>query len=262
MSKLLTFQVFLFFFSVISQAKSVNSENNKCQGSCVTSNFSRTLPFPFGISSGCPIKLNCSLTGVRIGNFHVLNVTSTNIIIDLPAKCDRPLASLSDLFGENYALSVGNSLLLQNCSKPLPSPCQIRPMLFERSFKHNPCVAKSDNISCFAGGADDRLLNFEEVNDTECRFLFSSTSIVVDSARNSTVYLEMERVNLGWWVKGRCNCDRNANCTDVKKGNSTVGFKCLCSEGFEGDGFKEGGGCRRGEHFQVTAVVLRFNCDF
>ena len=120
-------------------------------------------------------------------------------------------------------------------------------MFVEKSFNLNSCVAKSDNISCFAGGDGDRLLNFKEVNNTQCRFLFSSTSIVVDSARNSAVYLEFERVNLGWWVKGRCNCDKNANCTDVKKGNITVGFKCLCHEGFEGDGFKDGGGCRRGE---------------
>ncbi|XWS33697.1 hypothetical protein CRYUN_Cryun22dG0105200 [Craigia yunnanensis] len=240
----LSFSITVTVLFVVFQAKSVNSQNNKCLGSCVTSNFTRPLPFPFGFSSGCPIQLNCS-SGVKIGEFLVLNITSTDIIIHLPAKCERRLAEISVLFGENYALSAANSLLLQNCSKPLKAPCEIRPMFLETSFNLTPCVAKSDNISCFNGGDGERLLSFDEVNNTQCRFLFSSTSIVVDSARNSAVSLELERVTLEWWVGGECNCDGNANCTVVKRGNRTMGFKCLCKEGFEGDGFKDGGGCRR-----------------
>ncbi|KAL4290878.1 hypothetical protein GQ457_14G003740 [Hibiscus cannabinus] len=230
---------------LISQTKSVHSENNTCHGSCETSKFTRPLPFPFGFSSGCPIRLNCSLTGAMIGNFHVLNVTSRDIIVDLPSECNRQLASISALFGENYAVSTTNSLLLQNCSKPLPAPCEIRPKYIEPSLNLNPCLANSDNITCFAGDQSERLLSFEEVNQTECRFLLSSTSFVVDSARNSSISLELEQVNLGWWIKGPCDCDRNATCESVNRRNSTVGFNCLCREGFEGDGFRAGGGCRR-----------------
>ncbi|TYG45960.1 hypothetical protein ES288_D11G217700v1 [Gossypium darwinii] len=241
----LPFSITITFLFVIYRANSVNSENNKCQGSCETSNFSSPIPFPFGFTPGCPIQLNCNSTGVGIGEFHVLNITSNDIIIDLPAKCYRPLASLAVLSGENYALSVDNTLLLQNCSNPLPGPCEIRPMFLERSFQAGPCAARSDNISCFSSGGDGvRLLSFEEVNKTQCRFLFSSTAIVVDPARNSAVSVDLERVKLEWWVKD-CNCDPNANRTDVKNGNKTLGCKCFCKEGFEGDGFKEGGGCRR-----------------
>ncbi|XVF59532.1 hypothetical protein PTKIN_Ptkin07bG0283600 [Pterospermum kingtungense] len=230
---------------VILQAISVNSQNNTCDGFCSTSNFTRPLPFPFGFSPSCPIRLNCTKTGVKIGNFTVLNITSTNIIIQLPSECERPLDSLSVLFGENYALLATNSLLLQNCSKPLASACEIRPMFLDRSFTLNSCLANSDNITCFSGKNRGGLLSFKEVNDTQCRFLFSSTSIVMDSARNAAVSLELERVNLEWWVNGDCNCDGNANCTTVMNGNRTVGFRCVCNEGFEGDGFKKGGGCRR-----------------
>ncbi|KAK8694812.1 hypothetical protein V6N13_072356 [Hibiscus sabdariffa] len=246
------------FLFVIFLANSVNSENIKCQGSCVTSNFSSPLPFPFGFSPACPIQLNCTPTGVRIGEFQVLNVTSTDIIVDIPAKCQRPLASISVLFGGNYALSVDNNLLLQNCSNPLPSPCEIRPMFLERSFSLNPCVARSDNISCFTGGG--RLLSFEEVNNTQCRFLFSSTSIVVDSTRNSMVSLDLARGNLEWWVQD-CNCDPDANTTDVKNGNDTVGCRCLCREGFEGDGFKEGGGCRRVSNCHHGSRYISGKCE-
>ncbi|KAK8685837.1 hypothetical protein V6N13_124871 [Hibiscus sabdariffa] len=249
------------FLFVIFLANSVNSENIKCQGSCVTSNFSSPLPFPFGFSPGCPIQLNCTPTGVRIGEFQVLNVTSKDIIIDLPAKCQRPLASISVLFGGNYALSVDNTLLLQNCSNPLPSPCEIRPMFLERSFSLNPCVARSDNISCFTGGGGGgRLLSFEEVNNTQCHFLFSSTSIVVDSTRNSMVSLDLERGNLEWWVQD-CNCDPDADTTVVKNGNDTVGCRCLCNEGFEGDGFKQGGGCRRVSNCHHGSRYISGKCE-
>ncbi|XP_022751336.1 wall-associated receptor kinase-like 14 [Durio zibethinus] len=240
----LSLSITITLFFVISQAKSVNSEN-KYHSFCATSNFTRTLPFPFGFSPGRPIQLSCSSTGVRIGEFHVFNITSTDIIIDLPANCNRRLASLSVLFGENYAPSTSNSLLLQNCSKPLPAPCEIRPIFMERSFALTNCTAKSDNISCFAGADGGQLLSFEEVNNTQCRFLVSSTWITFDSATNSVVSLELGRVYLKWWIKGDCNCDENANCRNVTRSNSTVGFTCLCKEGFEGDGFKDGGGCRR-----------------
>ncbi|GMI68106.1 hypothetical protein like AT2G23450 [Hibiscus trionum] len=234
-------------FFLISHANSVESKNNNCQDSCVTGNSTTSLPFPFGFSPGCPIQLNCSSsTGVAVGDFHVLNVTSTDIIVDLPNKCDRQLASLAVLFGGNYALSAANYLLLGNCSKPLQTPCEISTTFLERSFRVKPCVAKSDNMSCLTGRhGRPRLLSFEEVNNTQCRFLFSSTMILADPASDSAFSLEMGRVKLKWWIKGECNCDTNAGCTKVKNGNKTVGFQCLCNEGFEGDGFKEGGGCRR-----------------
>ncbi|GMJ08743.1 hypothetical protein like AT2G23450 [Hibiscus trionum] len=241
----LRFSIAATVIFLISQTKPVHSENNTCHGSCDTRNFTIHLPFPFGFSSGCPIRLNCSPTGAAIGNFHVLNVTSRDIIVQLPSKCDRQLASISALFSENYAVSTTNSLLLQNCSKPIPGPCEIRPKYIEPPLNLNPCVANGDNITCFAGDQSERLLSFEEVNNTECRFLLSSTSFVVDSASNSSISLELEQVNLGWWVKGHCDCDGNATCESVKRGNSTVGFNCLCNQGFEGDGFRTGGGCRR-----------------
>ncbi|KAE8662861.1 Wall-associated receptor kinase-like 14 [Hibiscus syriacus] len=181
-----------------------------------------------------------------IGNFDVHNVTSRDIIVHLPSKCDRQLASISALFSKSYAVSTTNSLLLQSCSKPIPAPCEIRPRFLDPSLNLDPCLANSDNITCFASNRSERLLSFEEVNKTECRFFLSSTSFVVDSARNSSFSLEFERVNLGWWIKGPCDCDGNASCELVKRGNSTLGFNCLCNEGFEGDGFRAGAGCRRG----------------
>ncbi|KAE8707070.1 Wall-associated receptor kinase-like 14 [Hibiscus syriacus] len=241
----LYFSITITAFFVVSQVNSVHSRN-KCQGSCVTGNSTRFLPFPFGFSSGCPIQLNCSSSaGVEIGSFHVLNVTSTDIIVDLPAKCDRPIASLAVLFGENYVLSAANYLLLENCSKAVQAPCEISSTFLERSLKLKACFAKSGNMSCLTGRNGRQLLSFDEVNNMRCRYLFSSTTILADPASDSAFSLEMGRVNLEWWVKGKCNCDANASCRKVKNGNKTMGFRCLCRDGFDGDGFKEGGGCRR-----------------
>ncbi|KAK8673179.1 hypothetical protein V6N13_111528 [Hibiscus sabdariffa] len=254
----LYFSITVTVFLLISHVTSVKSGNNKCQGSCVTGNSTRFLPFPFGFSSACPIQLNCSsTTGVAIGDFHVLNVTSTDIIVDLPGKCDRPLASLAVLFGANYALSAANYLLLGNCSKALQTPCEISTTFLERSFKVKPCVAQSDNMSCLTRRRGRRLLSFDEVNNTQCRFVFSSTTILADPASESAFSLEMGRVNLEWWVKGECNCDTNAGCKKVKNGSKTVGFRCLCNEGFDGDGFKEGGGCRRVSECNASKFMSR-----
>ncbi|KAK9011115.1 hypothetical protein V6N11_043972 [Hibiscus sabdariffa] len=242
----LYFSITITTFFVISQVNSVNSKNNKCQDSCVIGNSTRFLPFPFGFSSGCPVQLNCSSsTGFEIGGFRVLNVTSTDIILDLPAKCGRQLASLAVLFGENYAPSAANHLLLENCSKALQAPCEISSTFLERSFQLKPCFAKSDNLSCLTGRNRGQLLSFDEVNNTHCRSLFSSTTMLADPASDSAFSLAMGRINLEWWVKGECNCDANASCRKVENGDKTVGFRCLCREGFDGDGFKEGRGCRR-----------------
>ncbi|KAL4368889.1 hypothetical protein GQ457_05G013170 [Hibiscus cannabinus] len=242
----LYFSITITAFFVISQVNSVNSKNNMCQGSCVTGNSTRFLPFPFGFSSGCPVQLNCSSSaGFEIGGFRVLNVTSTDIILDLPAKCGRQLASLAVLFGENYAPSAANHLLLENCSKALQAPCEISSTFLQRSFQLKPCFAKSDNLSCLTGRNRGQLLSFDEVNNTHCRSLFSSTTMLADPASDSAFSLAMGRINLEWWVKGECNCDANASCRKVENGDKTVGFRCLCREGFDGDGFKEGRGCRR-----------------
>ncbi|KAG4125414.1 hypothetical protein ERO13_D10G094200v2 [Gossypium hirsutum] len=241
----LWFSITVIVLFLSSRAKSVHSEKNKCHGSCVTNNFTTPLPYPFGFSPGCPIRLRCTRSGVMIGGFHVLNVTSTYIIVGLPTKCDRQVSSINALFGENYAVSTSNNLRLQSCSKPIEAPCEIRPKFLEPSFNLNPCVSKGGNISCFAGNPGEKLLSFEEVNGTQCRFVLSSTSFVVDSARNSSISLELDRVNLEWWMKGQPDCDRNANYEPVKTGNTTVGFKCFCKGGFEGDGFRAGDGSRR-----------------
>ncbi|KAJ4965327.1 hypothetical protein NE237_017176 [Protea cynaroides] len=50
----------------------------------------------------------------------------------------------------------------------------------------------------------------------------------------------------GGWKGEECNCSPNANCTKVTSPyDGKPGFRCRCNEGFEGDGFEAGLGCRK-----------------
>nr|GEV81360.1 wall-associated receptor kinase-like 14 [Tanacetum cinerariifolium] len=74
----------------------------------------------------------------------------------------------------------------------------------------------------------------------------SKVDINRTSSQSLPALLEFQLLELGWWVRGECSCDRNAGCQDVVVENRTVGYQCNCNDGFQGDGFCAGNGCRRG----------------
>lgn len=61
--------------------------------------------------------------------------------------------------------------------------------------------------------------------------------------------LVFRKLELGWWLEGDCRCDSNASCTRLwSPATGRPGFRCRCEEGFHGDGFLDGMGCRRVIH--------------
>ena len=56
-------------------------------------------------------------------------------------------------------------------------------------------------------------------------------------------------MELEWWVVGEtCRCSRHATCTLVTTPIAGQrAFRCECPEGYDGDGFADGTGCRRGQ---------------
>lgn len=236
----------IFFAIFIVASSSAEAENSTtCSKSCGVGRF-ENVDYPFGFSEGCRIRLNCSENEVKIGEFRVQNITGNSIFVDLPAKCNRSIESIQRLFGLNYGLTWQNSLLLQKCSSQSQlTGCKIPTSMFEARVDLQGCDSKSDNISCYSvekNVSESELLSYATVNRTDCRILFSSIA-VVNKERNSGVF-ELNKVELGWWLEGPCNCSDDANCTKVLLDDGTFGFRCRCKDGFIGDGFASGEGCR------------------
>ncbi|XP_055959566.1 probable LRR receptor-like serine/threonine-protein kinase At3g47570 [Mercurialis annua] len=221
-----------------------------CKKSCGIGEQMKWVPYPFGFSSDCIVQLNCTQeTGeIKIGEFQIQNITPDSIFTHLPANCSRSLDSIRPLFGQHYAPTCKNGLLLQNCTKSLDS-CVIPTNNFVNQLHIPNCNSKSDNISCYSGdnsGTD--VLSYDHLSLTQCKFLFSSFSVGSDSP---SVSLEFQQLELDWWLEGSCEvdqiqCSKKANCTDVRLGDGKAGFRCRCLEGFTGDGFENGDGCQSG----------------
>lgn len=235
------------------------SSTRNCSQTCGTGKWAKRVDYPFGFSSGCEIELNCTAANatanateseIAIGGFRVLNVTRSSILVSLPAACNRSVGLASPLFAARYAPSWDNGFLLQNCSHPPigGGGCLIPTSFFmDDRFGAAGCGARSDNISCFSPA--DRPFDVMEYDAvlgvTECKILFSAVSAVGPDGNS----LEFQVIELSWWLEGSCGgngtCAENANCTAVRLPDSGHGFRCECEDGFEGDGFAAGHGCKR-----------------
>lgn len=218
-----------------------------CDRTCRNGKSTKRVPYPFGFSPGCAIRLTCANATVKIGEFEVQNVTADSIFVNLPAKCHRRITSLRPLFGPNYGMTWQNSLLLQNCTTH-QNGCVIPTSLVEQRFNLKTCGVGSDNITCFSWPFNENksasFMSFNDLSRTRCNYLFSS--LAFNSGGNTAGSLEFQLLELGWGLNGPCNCSKNADCTrNVTFANGISGHRCRCQEGFEGDGFVAGDGCRR-----------------
>ncbi|KAF7115774.1 hypothetical protein RHSIM_RhsimUnG0047800 [Rhododendron simsii] len=236
-----------------------SAECNQTCGTAARGNMNR-VPNPFGFSPGCGIPLKCTGTGqIKIGTFQVQNITSDSILIDFPAKCGRTVRQTEQLFGPNYALTRQNGLLLINCTSQLKG-CIIPTAMVETRYGSLDCGFRSDNVSCYSRtDAGSGFISYDSLTRSGCGKVYSSIAEVDvggddDAGRNSTVSLQFQAAELGWWLGGGCNCSAEAECTNVTVPGGGSGYRCQCREGFAGDGFGGGGGrCQKGE-----STVLNF----
>ncbi|PNX83312.1 wall-associated receptor kinase 14-like protein [Trifolium pratense] len=172
-------------------------------------------------------------------------MTKNSILIYLPAKCNRSIESIQPLFSDNFAPTRNNSFLVQDCSAPLGG-CVIPASSFVgNQIEVESCDSKSSNISCFTQQyheGDVDVLSYEELNKTRCNYLFSAIAV----EQSKEISLQFQAIELSWWVKGSCECSNNATCSNVTLQGNGSGFRCQCLDGFRGDGFANGIGCRRG----------------
>nr|GLL48318.1 wall-associated receptor kinase-like 14 [Ipomoea trifida] len=221
----------------------------------------KQVPFPFGFSSGCEIPLNCTSGNgtMSIGEFPVYQLTPGTIMINIPVKCGRRIEAMKPLFGKNFAPTVNNGILLQNCSSP-ELKCMIPSTMIQTQFELQECG--KDNISCFSdpqkiGG----FIGYGNLTGTGCKSLFSAISSVAAAANTTAVSLDIQVLELGWWLRGHCRCSKNANCTEIRPpGDGKPGFRCRCFEGFTGDGYLAGSGCRRDDTRCSPAKYLLGQC--
>lgn len=215
-----------------------------CIRRCGIGSSSKQVNYPFGFSPSCPIHLNCTKdTGeIRIDIFQVLNITRSSIFINLPTMCNRSISSIKPLFGSNYSPNRTNGLILQNCKTPLKGYFE-ETRLPKTKFKNCTRNRKGNSVSFFSldkGRID--VINYEDLNKTLCKYILSSVAMVDGNS------LRFEAMQLVWWLKDHSHtCHPNAITEYVVPSDGTRGIRCQCSSGFEGDGFKNGTGCKSGK---------------
>lgn len=260
-------QTALALITAVFLASSTSTEahdSKNCTRSCGQGKSAKQVTYPFGFSEDCEIRLNCTKDNIIIGGFQVKSITPTSIFINLPAKCNRSINSISRLFGDNYGLSLNNSLLLRNCnSTSTVIGCSIPTSFVEKQFSNlEGCsnTGENDTIRCYSPERDRvELLNFTDVQNTKCGFLFSSATV---NSSNSTVSLELQRLELEWWLTGKHDCDPNATTEEIRLQGGKSGFRCHCKDGFHGDGFVGGLGCQGGESTRYYNKFIRFEFSF
>ncbi|MBA0775237.1 hypothetical protein Gotri_010395 [Gossypium trilobum] len=230
----------VFFFIAIFLLSSITAQSSKCNRSCGD----KFVPFPFGFSAGCQIPLNCSSNNQQlIADFRVLTINADRIKISIEATCNRPLQVFHRLYGPNYAPTSQNAILLQNCS--LPKPCMIPTTMVYTHFEEIACPPNTNNISCYSENIINGFVDYGNVTRTNCKSFLSSISA---ESFNESGVLEVQVVELGWWLQGRCSdiCSENATCDEiVPPFNGQPGVRCSCKHGFIGDGYRAAAGCRK-----------------
>ncbi|KAE8729201.1 cytochrome P450 82A1-like [Hibiscus syriacus] len=233
----------ILLFLAIFISSLIVVQSTKCDRSCGD----KLVPYPFGFSSGCRIPLSCSSNNhqqLNLAGFPILNISNDRIKISIEATCNRSLRALLRLYGPNYAPTSRNAILLQNCS--VPAPCMIPSTMVYTHFEALACSPNgASNISCYSENKSNGFVDYSKVIKTHCKSFLSSIST---EYFNESGVLEVQVVELRWWIEGRCSefCSENAICDEViSPFNRLPGFYCRCRNGFIGDGFRAGDGCRK-----------------
>lgn len=231
---------------------SAGANNNlmKCDRFCIPAGYHEEVPYPFGFSEGCGIRLNCSDDGsIRIGDFPVMNLTSKTILVSIPGNCSRSVENLRQLNGRNFAVAWWNVILLSNCVKPL-TDCTPPGSLVNTRFVKGSCDLKNETVSCYSESrGDDDFLDFARLKRRNCSVALSSLAVDCGADKIPGLSLKFHTAELVWWLEGKCRCHDDARCVPVLVPDGRNGYRCKCNDGFVGDGFADGDGCREGEKF-------------
>ncbi|XP_022996509.1 wall-associated receptor kinase-like 14 [Cucurbita maxima] len=234
----------------------------ECSKSCSPNHIPYDFPYPFGFSAGCAIRLDCNHDGAAtIGEFPVQLINSDHIKVVIKAKCNRRLHTIRQFFSPHYAPTANNAILLQNCSSPI-STCLLPTTMVQTKFESPDCSVNRTSISCYTQNntASAAFLDFKNLTGTNCDYLLSSISAeALNSNTSAGISLEIQTVDLGWWLQGPCrqSCHKDANCTElISPSDGKLSHRCRCREGLVGDGYLTGTGCRKASNCYATKYTL------
>ncbi|CAM0949147.1 unnamed protein product [Alopecurus aequalis] len=238
-----------------------------CQRRCGGTNY----PYPLGFSAGCPIVLSCdanasvSLLPSRgadnSSSYRVIsfNSSASTIVVALPPSCNRSVSDARrSLSGANYGLSSRNGLFLRGGCGVNASVCSVPGGIMSNLLRTAQCGDNSTTsgagagVACVASTASNAttaarpFLKWDKAEKSQCKEFL--TSAVYMETTEGTTSLEFSVAELGWWLNGTCAdggepCAANATCSDVDTPNGSVGHRCACVAGMDGDGVSVGDGC-------------------
>ncbi|KAF7829716.1 wall-associated receptor kinase-like 14 [Senna tora] len=236
-----------------------------CHQTCNSKSI-KSFSYPFGFSSGCKIRLNCTPGGgILIGDYPVHSINSDTIIVSVKSQCNRPLDSLRPLFSEKYAPTTRNAILLQNCSETV-SPCVIPETMVQTHFEFQNCNSGAGNLSCYYENSTRGFMSYQNLTKSHCSYLMSSiaaedVSDIWGTKTETALSFEVETIELGWWLQGHCQCSPEANCTTLDSPvDKKPAYRCRCKEGFVGDGYSAGKGCRKASSTCNPAKYMSGQC--
>ncbi|XBH89748.1 hypothetical protein VPH35_081580 [Triticum aestivum] len=252
-------------------AAAASGGGSQCSRRCGTT----TVPYPFGFSPGCPIRLSCDASvstatlpyiGENGTTYRVIsfNSTTSTVVVGLSPSCSRSVPEARRaLSGGNYGVSSRTGLFLRGgCSgvnASAGSGCSVPVDVMSRLLRTAQCAGLGNDtspaaVACVASPPPNstaavrgQFLLWEKVEKRKCGDVLTSTVFVVTAEGTAT--LEFGVAELGWWLNGTCGagggerCAANASCTDVRTPSGETGHRCGCVAGMEGDGFLAGDGC-------------------
>ncbi|KAK0577505.1 hypothetical protein LWI29_034173 [Acer saccharum] len=185
-----------------------------------------------------------------IGEFPIQSVNTDNMKTIIEPKCNRSVQTLHQLYGKNFAPTARNAILFYDCDSS-PTTCNMPSMTVQTQFQSLKCDSNNSNvisnISCYSegpGNFQSGFLSYKNVTGQHCRYLMSSIS--AEAFDRSGASLDVQVVRLSWWIEGSCHCSKDAICDDQNVSpHGRPGFRCRCKDGFEGDGYSAGSGCRK-----------------
>ncbi|KAH7302399.1 hypothetical protein KP509_23G070400 [Ceratopteris richardii] len=211
------------------------------------------ISYPFGLGK-CGLetfRLKCDHNSqLRLSlnrvEFQVLSISSRKIAIN-PMKnstCGDSNVDYFSFIGESsyaipkthYTISRHNALMMYKCKETSNCSCDIEPGLdvVYRMEKVYGCPTRY----CCGLLLEQSLRSLTK----NCSSFVSWILTPAPPLSISTLQIQVQYgLELDAWVPGPCSCCVSAKCIPNPYG---LGHQCQCQEGFVGDGFSNGSGCR------------------